>query len=226
MLRQQLPILINTACPDFDPWILIDRAEAHGLSIIPSQDGPLSIVTQGADPRDLSRQTIKFGWHKDGLYRPALPQLVFLHCQNPGRGDIQTKLGDACTAASSLAKNMPLDLREFALIYEGKNGGLFPRPLIEAHSRTGQLTVNVSQRAVIARPDSPEDRQAAAAESRNMMEQIEGYLDAACIYTQTWRAGDLLIFDNEHFAHARIGSRPDPARRLHRIWFSIESGTP
>lgn len=92
------PVLISDLAPNLSPQWIVANSERHGVTVVPSSDGPVAQVFEGGDTRDLSRQTGAFGWHKDGLYHARLPQLVLLYCEDPGRADSDTLLADCARA--------------------------------------------------------------------------------------------------------------------------------
>jgi len=219
-LETSEPILISDLISDFSPELLVANSGHHNFSVISSSDGPVSRVFQGSDRRDLSQQTGAFGWHKDGLYHTRLPQLVLLYCEDAGRGDSDTRLADCAQAWDLLDPAVREDWHQLELVYIGRDGQRFPRPLVEPHSRTGQQLINASQRALV-RPAPP----AIGANRREVLDEIGEKLDLTRVHSQRWEAGAILVFDNERFAHARVASAPDLQRKLVRIWLSPERQT-
>lgn len=216
-LREDKPMVQCLNAEGLDVIDLVDGAAAQGLKVISSRDGPISVVFDSNDPKDFSRQTGQFDWHKDGLYLDKLPEVMMLYCVDPGRGNTPTVVGD-CEALFDVAS--PAEQRQFQeleLVYIGPEGEQFPRPLVERHPRTGRSVLNIGQRAIV-RPRF--EGHSTAPDLRSVLPKLRDRLNEGQIFTQTWHAGDLLMVDNMQFAHARRADCPDPDRRLLRLWFS------
>jgi alpha-ketoglutarate-dependent taurine dioxygenase len=200
---------------------VIEQFDSAGLQVIPSREGLVSIVRQGDDTSDYSRQTTVFDYHVDGLAGSALPRFVVLGCVDSGRGDTPTTLVDTRLICRQLAAVAPVELlNRLELVYVDHAGREHFHPFLAKHSVTNEGVLRIGTAAFLrplrglgSSPLMPTLRIICG-----IAQAVFQELDGAAVVRHYWSAGDILIFDNETYAHAREADTPDSERVLTRVW--------
>lgn len=211
---------------DLDVEALLAGLPAAGFDIVPNTEGLISVVTQGDDDLDKSRSSATFDFHTDGLYHAELPRFVILYCEDPGNGQVSTKLSDGVAALARLRASSPSHcLDELDTVYVGKDGRRHARPLVNRHPETGEDTLCFGSRAYMQpsmahypHRDLPTLRDIAHAGT-----DLLAAVDASMVYEEFWSGGQFLMFDNLRYPHRREARMPDPNRRLLRLWLKPRS---
>jgi alpha-ketoglutarate-dependent taurine dioxygenase len=208
---------------DLDPALFLELLRETRLRIVPTSEGPVSVVSERGDPRDFSRQSGSFDLHTDGLYHEKIPQLVILWCENHGTGSARTTFADTRLALAQLEDEIPV-LRKLESVYIGKTGGEFSNAVVQTHPWTGEETVSLGSRAFLkprydpaSIADVPPLRSVVDAAQR-----LFAALDRSVVHAQRWHEGGFVLFDNYRFVHGRVAQQPDLARRLLRIWLTLD----
>jgi alpha-ketoglutarate-dependent taurine dioxygenase len=203
---------------------LLTWLEDGPVRVVPSSDGPVSVVRDDGDPVDFNHHGRNFDFHTDGLYHPVVPDFVGLYCVNPGNGATRTVFADTRQALSRMAVGGCMEkLLESHVVWIKKDASEHVKPLVVPHPRTGERVVHMTARGYI-RPKSevmqiasmPPLRDFVAAQAR-LFEALD---DSIC-HEHEWIAGQLVLFDNYTYVHARRASRRDPDRLLYRFWLSV-----
>lgn len=208
---------------DLDPALFLELLQATRFRIVPTSEGPISVVAERGDSRDFSRQTGGFDLHTDGLYHEKIPELVILWCEDPGSGKTPTTFADTRLALAQLGDEISV-LRKLESVYIGKTGGEFSKAVIQNHPWTQEETISLGSRAFL-KPrydpatisDVPPLRSIV-----NAAQSLFTALDESVVYTQSWSKRALVVFDNYRFVHGRIAEHPDFTRRLLRIWLTLD----
>jgi alpha-ketoglutarate-dependent taurine dioxygenase len=215
--------LLLVADADFDPHSLPSLLEGTSLEILSNSEGAISVVRDDHDLTDFSRHGMNFDFHTDGLYYDVVPQFVILHCVDPGIGAAQTLFADTRRAARVIAEDPALSiLRDCELVYISRSGDEHPHSLLARHSESAEPVMRAAARGFL-RPRVNEQglpRLCSLREFVRAQERLFRLLDDSVVVRHSWRKGQIAVFDNQTFVHARQSSRGDPSRRLHRIWIS------
>ena len=107
-------------------------------------------------------------------------------------------------------------------MYIGKSGQNFSCNLIGRHSRTGEFALNIGAR-VFFRPrvDVPIADIPSARDTATAISTLYRYVDQNITRIHFWKAGDLIVFDNQRYIHARFAQAKDYKRELVRVWYQI-----
>ncbi len=204
--------------------------ENSSLSMVESSDGFISNVreTPNANPLDHSKSSGYFLMHTDGQYLPKVPEMVVLHCVDPGTSEMPTVFLDTQDILDILKKNNKLDeAQEYQFVFKNKKGIEFRRPLIEGHPITKEPLMNIAIASPQCRlevlPTSSKTQENADEFYKMIGETVEKELK----YTPyTWKKNDTIVFDNLRLVHGRgmsENSNPssvDNQRHLYRIWLN------
>lgn len=214
-------LLVVNRDVQFDSQQFLRNIKRAGLVIVPSMDGPISIVQDGDDPKDFSRQSGAFPLHTDGLYYPRVPEFLLLFCENPGEGNTPTLVSDTRPLVRQYEVRRTV-LSDLDLVYVGRDGRCFPRPLVERHPITYEPIMNLGARAFLR---LKEGRHRYAGLTRNRAARLaialRRRLEQSVSLRHFWAAGDALILDNNSYVHGREAAEGrDPRRRLIRVWMN------
>lgn len=224
--KNQRTITINLLKVDFNPDIFLKRMQdLPSLSVVRSNDGLIAEVIQGEDKNDKSRDSTKFDLHTDGAYYPIPPELVILHCTNPGTVNIQTIFSDTRKAIRLLDTADIELLQKLEYYYIGRQGKEYVQPVIEAHFLDQEWVSNITARGYV-RPSL----------SRQSLHDLPGmfdyipsvqkflrHIEENIMYKHTWKKNDCIIFDNHRFLHGRESDGVDRKRHLYRIWLKMHT---
>ena len=214
---------------DTDSFVKL-LSENKILKPIASSDGVISHVRENpeASVSDYSRSSRYFGLHTDGQYLPEVPEIVILHCADPGKSEIPTVFADTHDIIEVLRKNNQLEeAKEYEFIFVNKKGAEFIRPLLETRSSNNELIMNIA----IA---SPKCRLRPLSGSRKTQEDADRFYELLGeiaeknlkIISHTWKKNNAVVFDNLRLIHGRGLPEhknldvSDAQRHLHRIWLS------
>jgi alpha-ketoglutarate-dependent taurine dioxygenase len=207
----------------FEPQELLGRLEKGVLKVIPSSDGPLSVVRDDNDPVDFNHHGRNFDFHTDGLYYEEVPDFVGLYCVNAGSGATRTIFTDTRRVAAGLGGDDRMKvLLDSQVVWIKKDASEYLKPLVVPHPRTGEKVLHMTARGYIRPiseirlvPGMPSLRDYVTAQSR-----LFELLNESICHEHRWIAGQMILFDNYTYVHARENSRPDPDRVLYRFWLS------
>ena len=214
-----------------DPIVLMGAISlGNVLTSISSSDGDVSHVKENpaAAAADNSASSRHFSLHSDGIYLPKVPEIVVLHCVNPGTSEIPTIFVDTKDIIDTLESIDRLDeAKEYDHVFRNKEGTDFVRPLVEMNPKSGESVMNVA----IGSPQC--HLQPAAGSSRTQAEANAFYdlldeiaAEDAAVLPHTWEKNDAVVFDNLRLVHGRglpehkTLEISDIQRHLHRIWLS------
>lgn len=131
-------------------------------------------------------------------------------------------LSDSTDALSRLDSWGVAILRKIHGVYIGRNGDEYVRPLVYT-APNGREMIEMPSRGYLRpndlRPDLGDHL--TVRDISAFTQQLLDALEASLCASVSWNAGDLLLFDNHRFPHARrtVAGAFDPSRKLHRIWF-------
>jgi alpha-ketoglutarate-dependent taurine dioxygenase len=207
---------------DLDFRLFISSIECSRYKLVPSRDGEISTIKQGAIVRDISQSSGNFDFHTDGLYLEHPPEFVMLYCVNPGRGLSRTAFVDGAEIVRSLRPDMLDTLSKLDLAYIARDESIHRRKLLQVHPRTGEDVLLFGSRTYVCQSDVggkdaevPTIRELTAA-----LGELFREIDRNRICERAWNRGDVIVFDNYRYIHRRIGSGGDPDRELKRIWLT------
>jgi alpha-ketoglutarate-dependent taurine dioxygenase len=193
------------------------------LRIVQSSDGVVSTV-QDSDStgRDFSRQSGVFELHTDGLYHHWVPDLVLLYCISAGNSGIPTTFVDTHLVMKALAATGRASaLDEIEMVYTGRDGGEYPRSLVEAHPLTAKSIINLGARVYFR------SKAGSALSGKGVVQVMHEFfeqLDSAPRYTHHWAKGDAVLFDNLRYVHGRgvstVSGHGRCDRQLKRVWLA------
>jgi alpha-ketoglutarate-dependent taurine dioxygenase len=222
---------IRTFSVDLDPVAFIGSLSVGNvLTPIASSDGIVSHVRENplASTADNSGTSRYFSLHTDGKYLPEVPEMVVLHCVNPGTSEIPTVFVDTKDIIDTLQDIDRLDeAKEYDLIFRNKDGLDFIRPLLEINPKNGEPVMNIAIASPQChlRPLADSGRtQADADKFYALLEKIAE--EDISTLPHTWRKNDAVVFDNLRLVHGRglpehkMLEISDFQRHLHRIWLS------
>jgi alpha-ketoglutarate-dependent taurine dioxygenase len=222
---------IRTYSVELDPASLIGSLSVSNvLMSIESSDGAVSHVRDNpaAGTADNSASSRYFFLHTDGKYLQEVPEMVVLHCVDPGTSEIPTVFVDTKDIMDVLQKTDRLDeARGYEFIFRNKGGINFVRPLIEINPVNSESVMNIAVGSPQChlRPQDDSDRtQREADEFYDLLEAIVE--EDVPIASHTWRRNDAVVFDNSRLIHGRGLAEhksleiSDVQRHLHRIWLS------
>jgi len=192
-----------------------------GFTVRPTSEGTYSLVKSGGPVGDFSRTASDFDFHTDGLYYEQPPDYVVLHCVDPGRGSCTTLLSDTIAAFASLTPADQGLAHRLAGVYIGRDGREYTHPLVRKHPTTGGAAIQTPSRGYI-KPLAlvpAEGGQVSVRDITKFSDRLLAAFEDTIRTDQSWTAGDLLVFDNTRYVHARrCGGSSDHTRLLHRLW--------
>lgn len=218
---------------DFDPkqFLQLTQDSASLYEILPSSDGPIAVVQESpgiamspGTPVDFSHRSDFFDLHKDGLYYPQLPPLALLHCADKGTSGIPTFFVDTQKIIEGMGKEEFEVIKNLELVYEKKDGSTHVRNVLEPHSQTGEPIINLGSTRTYVRQMPDQLGNVSAREATRSMGKVFDLADEVALQ-HSWETGQVVLFDNERYAHGRgraqsQTSSRDTTRRLHRIWIN------
>ncbi|WP_442869687.1 TauD/TfdA family dioxygenase [Bradyrhizobium sp. CCBAU 65884] len=217
-------VLNVTQDVQLEPAAFLSSIKQLGFDIIESNDGAVSIVQEMGDSRDFSRQSGRFPVHTDGLYQTRVPELVLLFCQDAGHGTTPTVVADSRAVFRQPRRPRRIELlKELELVYIGRDGKEFARPLIQSHPHAGFAVVHLGYRAFArASPTAAHLRQRLSRRRAvKILRALRAQIEAETCLRHYWKAGDALLIDNYTFVHGRETQGIDHQRKLLRVWLSI-----
>lgn len=207
-----------------DPEELFARCRSGPLHVLPSSDGPLSVVQEDDSSVDFNHHGRGFDFHTDGLYYDLIPDFVILYCLSAGTQSTLTTFADTRKAAQRIERDEGLaTLRQCESVYVGRDGCAYAQPLIARHPRSGEPILHITARGFI-RPQVSEDAVASMGSLRDFIHaqnELFALLDESVVCRHRWNANQLILFDNFSFVHAREVLGRDPDRKLYRIWLCL-----
>lgn len=216
---------------DLEPITFIGTLSLSTMLIpIESSDGVISNVREnpGANAADNSASSGYFSLHTDGKYLPVVPEMVILHCVDPGNSEIPTVFVDTKDILDVLQDTDRLEeAKLYDLIFRNKDGIDFVRPLMEANPINGEPVMNIaiaSPQCHLRPRDEGDKPQGDADKFYELLEEIvEQHTPAV---SHAWQNNDVIVFDNLRLIHGRglpehkLVETSDAQRHLHRIWLS------
>lgn len=222
---------IRTFSVDLDPVAFIGSLSVGNVFMpIASSDGTVSHVRENplASAADNSATSRYFSLHTDGKYLPEVPEMVVLHCVDPGTSEIPTVFVDTKDIIDTLQGIDRLDeAKEYDLVFRNKDGIDFVRPLLEINPKNGEPVMNIAIASPQChlRPLADSDRtQANANKFYDLLEKIAEADIPTSLHI--WKKSDAVVFDNLRLVHGRglpehkTLETSDFQRHLHRIWLS------
>ena len=200
---------------------LVEALGQAGRKVIYGVQGPVSVVEETFSATDYSATTVAFDVHNDGLYLKSLPRFVLLYCNDAGRGDTPTVFCDSSVAASRVL-NLPMrdTFCRLSTVYIGRDGEEHETKLIQTHPSTKRPVLVLGSRAYLRSSRGLSvDLIPTLRELSSALNEIYHAIECSIVDQKRWRKGDVVIFDNYQYLHARRADRPDEKRRLKRIWF-------
>jgi alpha-ketoglutarate-dependent taurine dioxygenase len=192
------------------------------IGLVESNDGLFSTVKESHSLDDLSKQSLYFGYHTDGLYLREVPSVVILYCKNPGIGKATTKFIDTRKVASLLIKeygdSFPGRLK---INYVGRGNIVYQKDLLFMHKRSGELCMHWGSRIFLS-PNLADDL--SQIPTIRYMHEIHSFiisaLDNSSEYEHKWKASDIIAFENTMYIHSRASNGIDEGRELMRFYIS------
>lgn len=198
------------------------------LSPISSSDGPVSHVRENplASLADNSATSKYFSLHTDGKYLPNVPEMVLLHCINPGTSEIPTVFVDTKDIIEKLQEIERLDeAKEYDLVFRNKDGVDFIRPVLETNPKNGEPVMNVALASPQCQLVPAINSTKTASDAKNYYDLLDKIAeDDIPTFAHIWEQDDAVVFDNLRLIHGRglpehkILQTSDFQRHLHRIW--------
>jgi taurine dioxygenase len=195
------------------------------------EDPRLQVITNAGRQKG-SRRTSSQHWHSDRSFveRPVLATILHAVTLPPVGGDtlyadmrsayetlphdIQCRIGDLSTSHSYRFQFLNLRSMRISPSVAMAEAERFPdtiHPLVRIHPFTGRKSLYLSELCLSEIVGIEKDQA-----QRLLSELYEHALQPKFIYRHTWKAGDLVIWDNPSLMH-RVADIPhDHARILHR----------
>ncbi len=86
-----------------------------------------------------------FSLHTDGIYLQKAPEMVVLHCIDPGTSEIPTVFVDTRDIINVLQASGRLDeAKDYELVFRNKEGIDYVRPLLEMSPKSGEPVMNIA----------------------------------------------------------------------------------
>jgi alpha-ketoglutarate-dependent taurine dioxygenase len=156
-------------------------------------------------------------WHTDSTYMPISSKVAMLSAQSVPDSGGETELADAragyaaldestksrienLSAYHSVAYSQANDLGDFPELGDGIgaifHGEAYLRPIVKVHPETGLKNLFIGRHAFgipgLARKDSKE-----------LLKELNEFVvsDEKRVYSHSWQAGDLMVWDNRSLLH-------------------------
>lgn len=220
---------IRTFSVDLEPRRLVELVSANTkFTMIESSDGVISHVkeTLHANPLDNSKSSGYFVLHTDGNYLEKVPEIVILHCIDPGKSEMPTVFLDTEELLNLLKVENKLDeAKEYQFVFKNKKGIEYRRPLVEEHSITGELLMNIAIASAQCHLEASLESTKTQIDADRFYELlgtlVEKKLTRIPFY---WKKNDVVVFDNLKLIHGRGLPEQnhtefvDTERHLCRMW--------
>lgn len=197
---------------------------------IASSDGYVSHVRENAEAAtdDNSASSRYFSLHTDGKYLPKVPEVVILHCVDPGTTEIPTVFVDTKDIMEVLRVTDRLEeARGYDLVFRNKDGVEFVRPLIETNPTNGEQVMNIAIGSPQCHLRPHYDNGRSQEDADHFYGQLEKITEQDIPkLSHQWKKNDAIIFDNLRLIHGRglpehkTLTISDIQRHLHRIWLN------
>lgn len=219
-LREKLVLLRGFPAPDRDAFLAWCRSfpERRPLEW---ESGPVMEMreTPGARNYLFSREAVPFHW--DGAFH-RVPRYLMFHCvaaPRPGAGgetlfcDTAKVWEKAEPARRALWNGLELSFETRKLAHYG---GAVRGPLVARHPETGATVLRFAEPVETAL--NPVSLRVHGAQPEHFLADMRRRVyDPAFCLRHEWRAGDVLIADNDALIHARTAFAKDEPRHLRRI---------
>jgi taurine dioxygenase len=152
-------------------------------------------------------ENVGFYWHQDGSFLQEPTATSIFHMIKVPQAGGATLFTSMCAAYDSLADVTKARIDGLKTLH--RNGVV--HPLVFSHPYTGRKSIylNLGLTAGVIGLK--------ASEGQALLEELNAHLSRPqCVYSHTWREGDLIVADNYGVAHQATYADPKYPRTLHR----------